>query len=81
MWECNNSLLQPRLFSSSLYAGRIPTGAFRTQPKLLSLNLTNNLVDVIDPGAFANTTRLVRLILTRNRLSEIKEGSFQGESS
>ena len=30
-----------------------------TQPKLLSVNLTNNLISDVQPGAFANMTRLV----------------------
>ena len=39
-----------------------------TQPKLLSVNLTNNLISDVQPGAFANMTRLVRLILTKRRM-------------
>ena len=50
-----------------------------TQPKLLSVNLTNNLIDDVLPGTFANMTRLVRLILTRNRLSGLQPNSMAGE--
>ena len=51
-----------------------------TQPKLLSVNLTNNLIDDVLPGTFANMTRLVRLILTRNRLSKLQPNSMAGEN-
>ena len=50
-----------------------------TQPKLLSVNLTNNLIDDVLPGTFANMTRLVRLILTRNRLARLQPSSMAGE--
>ena len=53
--------------------------AFRTQPKLLSVNLTNNLIDDIQKGAFLNMTRLVRLILTRNKLKDIKDDVLSGK--
>lgn len=53
--------------------------SFVTQPKLLSVNLTNNLIDDVLPGTFANMTRLVRLILTRNRLSGLQPNSMAGE--
>ena len=49
-----------------------------TQPKLLSVNLTNNLISDVQPGAFANMTRLVRLILTKNKIAKLEEGSLQG---
>ena len=49
-----------------------------TQPKLLSVNLTNNLISDVQPGAFANMTRLVRLILTKNKIAALDEGSLQG---
>ena len=49
-----------------------------TQPKLLSVNLTNNLISDVQPGAFANMTRLVRLILTKNKIGKLEEGSLQG---
>ena len=49
-----------------------------TQPKLLSVNLTNNLISDVQPSAFANMTRLVRLILTKNKIAALDEGSLQG---
>ena len=49
-----------------------------TQPKLLSVNLTNNLISDVQSGAFANMTRLVRLILTKNKISSLEDGSLQG---
>lgn len=52
--------------------------AFQTQPKLLSVNLTNNLIGDIQKGAFLNMTRLVRLILTRNKLKDIRENVLSG---
>ena len=60
-------------------AEKLYPDSFATQPKLLSVNLTNNLVDEVLPGTFANMTRLVRLILTRNRLSELGPSSMAGE--
>jgi hypothetical protein len=49
-----------------------------TQPKLLSVNLTNNLISSVQSGAFANMTRLVRLILTKNKIAGLEDGSLQG---
>jgi len=53
--------------------------AFETQPKLLSVNLTNNLITDIQKGTFVNMTRLVRLILTRNRIKRIEDTVLSGE--
>ena len=61
------------------FAEKVHSLDFRTQPKLLSLNLTNNLINEVESGAFANMTRLVRLILTRNTISELEEGSLAGK--
>ena len=55
--------------------------AFETQPKLLSVNLTNNLISDIQKGTFVNMTRLVRLILTRNKLKRIEENVLAGKNS
>ena len=55
--------------------------SFVTQTKLLSLNLTNNLIDEVRVGAFANMTRLVRLILTRNRIKKLERNSMAGETT
>ena len=52
---------------------------FQTQPKLLSVNLTNNLIDTIQKGAFLNMTRMVRLILTKNKLSSIPSNVLSGK--
>ena len=52
--------------------------AFETQPKLLSVNLTNTLITDIQKGTFVNMTRLVRLILTRNRIKRIEESVLAG---
>ena len=65
--------------SPSPIAEKLQPGSFATQPKLLSVNLTNNLIDDVLPGAFANLTRLVRLILTRNRLGALQPASMTGE--
>ena len=65
----------------SFFTETITPLAFRTQPKLLSVNLTNNLIDDIQKGAFLNMTRLVRLILTRNKLKDIKEDVLIGKSN
>ena len=62
-------------------AEKLQPGSFATQPKLLSVNLTNNLIDEVLPGAFANLTRLVRLILTRNRLGALQPASMTGEKA
>ncbi len=63
------------VFSDTLHAG-----AFATQPRLLSLNLTNNLLEDLPSGAFANSTRLVRLILTRNRIKRMADDSLAGKT-
>ena len=52
---------------------------FKTQPKLLSVNLTNNLIQSIQKGAFLNMTRLVRLILTKNKISNLQDEVLSGE--
>ena len=49
-----------------------------TQPRLLSVNLTNNLIAEVQAGAFANMTRLVRLILTKNKIQRLEDGSLTG---
>ena len=49
------------------------------QPKLLSVNMSNNLISEIQPGAFANMTRLVRLILSKNKLTKLESGSLSGK--
>ena len=67
--------------SPSPIAEKLQPGSFATQPKLLSVNLTNNLIDDVLPGAFANLTRLVRLILTRNRLGALQPASMTGENA
>ena len=43
---------------------------------LVSLNLEDNMIQVIHPNAFAGLTRLKRLSLSKNRLSDIKPGIF-----
>ena len=65
-----------------LFADRIKEDAFgRTQPRLLSLNMTNNAVTAVENGAFLNMTRLVRLILTRNKLQSLFPDSFTGKNT
>ena len=49
------------------------------QPKLLSVNMSNNLISEIQPGAFANMTRLVRLILSKNKIQQLDSASLSGE--
>ena len=49
-----------------------------SQPKLLSVNASNNIIQDIQPGAFTNMSRLVRLILTKNKIGRLEEGSLQG---
>ena len=75
------NLLPPRVFLWSLnlfLADKLSPLVLATQPKLLSVNLTNNLISDVQPGAFANMTRLVRLILTKNKIGKLEEGSLQG---
>ena len=49
-----------------------------SQPKLLSVNVSNNLIQEIQPGAFTNMTRLVRLILTKNKINKLDPSSLIG---
>ena len=49
-----------------------------SQPKLLSVNVSNNLIQEIQPGAFTNMTRLVRLILTKNKITKLDPSSLIG---
>ena len=63
---------------SSLFAERLTPLAFSTQTKLLSVNLTNNLIYDIQKGAFTNMTRMVRLIITRNKISRIEDTVLSG---
>ena len=49
-----------------------------SQPKLLSVNMSNNLISEIQPGAFTNMTRLVRLILSKNKITKLDQNSLSG---
>ena len=49
-----------------------------SQPKLLSVNVSNNLIQEIQPGAFTNMSRLVRLILTKNKITKLDPSSLIG---
>ena len=49
-----------------------------SQPKLLSVNMSNNLISEIQPGAFTNMTRLVRLILSKNKITKLDQNSLAG---
>ena len=49
-----------------------------SQPKLLSVNMSNNLISEIQPGAFTNMTRLVRLILSKNKITKLDKNSLAG---
>ena len=49
-----------------------------TQPKLLSVNMSNNVISEIQPGAFTNMTRLVRLILSKNKITKLDQNSLSG---
>ena len=67
------------LISSPFLTERLTPLALSTQPKLLSVNLTNNLIHDIQKGAFTNMTRMVRLILTRNKISHIEDTVLSGK--
>lgn len=67
------------IIESSPFAERLTPLALSTQPKLLSVNLTNNLIHDIQKGAFTNMTRMVRLILTRNKISNIEDTVLSGK--
>ena len=60
------------------FSDTLVPNSFSTQPKLLSLNLTANVISDIKAGAFNNMTRLVRLILTKNRISRINDNALKG---
>lgn len=62
-----------------IFPERLTPLAFSTQAKLLSVNLTNNLIHDIQKGAFTNMTRMVRLILTRNKISRIDDNVLSGK--
>ena len=62
------------------FAERLTPLAFSTQSKLLSVNLTNNLIYDIQKGAFTGMTRMVRLILTRNKISRIDDNVLSGKT-
>ena len=64
----------------STFPERLTPLAFSTQNKLLSANLTNNLIFDIQKGAFTNMTRMVRLILTRNKISRIDDNVLSGKT-
>ena len=49
-----------------------------SQPKLLSVNASNNIIQDIQPGAFTNMSRLVRLILTKNKITKLDPLSLSG---
>ena len=49
-----------------------------SQPKLLSVNVSNNIIQDIQPGAFTNMSRLVRLILTKNKITKLDPLSLSG---
>ena len=79
-----NYVLCSKIYELSMYyfllSDMLPTNAFSTQPKLLSLNLTGNVISDIKAGAFNNMTRLVRLILTKNRISRLNDQALTGET-
>ena len=52
--------------------------ALSSQPKLLSLNVSNNIIQDIQPGAFTNMSRLVRLIITKNKITKLDPLSLSG---
>ena len=60
------------------FSERLTPLVFSTQTKLLSVNLTNNLITDIQKGAFTNMTRMVRLILTRNKITRIGDHVLSG---
>ena len=64
-----------------MFAESLTPLVLATQPKLLSVNFTNNLISDVQPGAFANMTRLVRLILTRNKITNLQDNSLQGNNN
>ena len=68
-------------FSSLFFSERLTPLVFSTQTKLLSVNLTNNLINEIQKGAFTNMTRMVRLILTRNKISRIGDHVLSGKET
>ena len=49
-----------------------------SQPKLLSVNASNNIIQDTQPGAFTNMSRLVRLILTKNKITKLDPLSLSG---
>ena len=61
------------------FSERLTPLVFSTQTKLLSVNLTNNLITDIQKGAFTNMTRMVRLILTRNKITRIGDHVLSGK--
>ena len=67
------------IFFLLFFSERLTPLVFSTQTKLLSVNLTNNLITDIQKGAFSNMTRMVRLILTRNKLSKIEDHVLSGK--
>ena len=62
-----------------LISDRLTPLVFASQPKLLSVNISNNLISDIQSGAFTNMTRLVRLILTKNKITRLEANSLIGK--
>ena len=45
---------------------------------LRNLNVSNNIIQDIQPGAFTNMSRLVRLIITKNKITKLDPLSLSG---
>ena len=75
----NGHRLHSNHMHNGIFLDKLSPLVLAEQPKLLSVNMSNNLISEIQPGAFANMTRLVRLILSKNKLTKLDSGSLSGK--
>ena len=66
------------ILTFSIISDSLTPLVFSSQPKLLSVNVSNNIIQDIQPGAFTNMSRLVRLILTKNKITKLEPLSLSG---
>ena len=67
------------ILTFSIIADSLTPLVLSSQPKLLSVNVSNNIIQDIQPGAFTNMSRLVRLILTKNKITKLDPLSLSGK--
>jgi Leucine-rich repeat (LRR) protein len=58
----------------------IPRNSFQSLTNLVTLNLSNNNIEIVDNDAFKGLCRLEELILSKNKLSKLAINTFNGLS-